>query len=79
VLGLKAWAIMPCGYFLYLHFECYHLSWFPAPETPYPIPSSPASMRVFPHPPPPPLLPIHPPIPFTGALSLHRTKGLFSH
>jgi hypothetical protein len=39
------------GYFLYVHFKCYLLS-HPHPlETPYPIPSPPASMRVFPHPP----------------------------
>jgi hypothetical protein len=42
------------GYFLYLHFKCYPLSQFPSlPETPYPILPTPASMRVFLHPPTP--------------------------
>jgi hypothetical protein len=56
------------------------LSPFPVspPESPYPIPCLPATMGVFPHP------PIHPHLPalafpYTGASSLHRTKGLFSH
>jgi hypothetical protein len=42
--------IYSIGCFLYLHFKCYLLSWFPhpTPEIPYPIWSSPASMRVFP-------------------------------
>jgi hypothetical protein len=39
-------------YFLYLHFKCYSLTWFPLPETPYPIPPAPASMRAFLHHPP---------------------------
>jgi hypothetical protein len=39
-------------YFLYLHFKCYPLSQYPLLlETPYPILPSPASMRVFLHPP----------------------------
>ena len=43
------------GYFLYLHFKCYTLSRtlhrkvpISSPENPYTIPSTPASMRVFP-------------------------------
>ena len=49
------------GYFLYLHFKCYSLSWSPpAPEIPYPISHPPASMRVFPHPTTYPLLPPSP-------------------
>ena len=35
-------------YFLYLHFKHYTLSWFPPMKTSYPIPPSPASMRVCP-------------------------------
>ena len=47
-------------------------------QTPYPIPPYPASMRVLPH------LPSHsclttPAFLYTGASSLHRTKGLLSH
>ena len=47
-------------------------------QTPYPISPYPASMRVLPHP------PIHSYLTalaflFTGASSLHRTKGLPSH
>ena len=54
------------------------LSPFPIlPPSPLPQPLPPASMRVYPH------LPIHfclPALafPYTGTLSLHRTKGLFS-
>ena len=47
------------------------------PETPYPIPP-PASMRVFPHPPNHFCLPTLA-LPYTGALSLQRTKDFFSH
>ena len=56
------------------------LSPFPVspPETPYPILPPPASMRVLPHPPTHFCLPILA-FPYTGALSLHRTKGLSSH
>ena len=50
----------------------------PPPETPYPVPSPPASMRVFPHPPTHSHLPALA-FPYTGTLSLHRTKGLSSH
>ena len=47
-------------------------------QTPYPVPFSPASMTVFPHP------PSHSyfttlAFPYTGASSIHRTKGLPSH
>ena len=66
------------SYFLYLHFKYYSLFWPLPSESPYPIPSLPASMGVFPH------LPTHSCIPtlvlpYTGAFNLHRTKGLFSH
>ena len=45
------------------------------PQTLCPTLLPPASMRVLPH----PLPPYHPSIPYAGALSLHRTKGLPSH
>ena len=48
------------------------------PEIPYAIPLPPASMRVFLHPPTYTCLPTLA-LPYTGASSLHRTKGLFSH
>jgi hypothetical protein len=58
-------------YFLYLHFKCYLLSWFPLQKTPLS---------------PPPLThqPTHScflalAFPYIGAWSLHRIKGLFSH
>jgi hypothetical protein len=51
---------------------------YPPPETLYPIPSRPASMRVFPNPPTHSLLPTLE-FPNTGASTLYRTKGLFSH
>jgi hypothetical protein len=63
------------GYFIYLHFKCYPLSWFP-PETPYSIPPPPASMRVYPHQPTHSCFPSIT-FPYTGASSLHGTKGLF--
>ena len=48
------------------------------PQTPYPIHLTPASMRVLPH------APTHSHLtvlafPYTGASSLHRTKGIPSH
>jgi hypothetical protein len=50
-----------------------------SPHTPNPIPSpSPASMRVFYHPPTHSCLPALK-FPYTGALVLHRTKGPSSH
>lgn len=56
------------------------LSTFPVspPQTPSPLPSPHASMRVLPHP------PTHSHLralafPYAGSSSLHRTKGLFSH
>jgi hypothetical protein len=40
------------GHFLYLNVKCYPLSQFcPHSRNPHPIPPSPASMRVLPHPP----------------------------
>jgi hypothetical protein len=47
------------------------------PGDPHMIPRPPASMRVFPHPPAYYCLPALA-FPYTEALSLHRTKGLFS-
>ena len=47
-------------------------------ETPYPIPTPPASMRVLPH----PCIHTHLPalaFPYTGASRIHRTKDLCSH
>jgi hypothetical protein len=67
--------ILFIGYFIYLHFKCYHLSSFPSTNLLSHAPS--ASMRVLPHPArhfqftPLPLL--------CGASNLHRTKGLPSH
>ena len=58
-------------YVLYLHFKCYPLSWFPLQKPP-----SPSSSSCSPtHPLPCPVLAF----PYTGALSLLRTKGLSSH
>jgi hypothetical protein len=62
------------GYFLYLHFKCYPLSWFPPRQKKsYPILPPPASMRLLSWFPPPthPLPPSCPGIP--GASSLPRT------
>jgi hypothetical protein len=64
------------GYFLYLHFKCYPLSWFPLPKPSIPIPLPPAPVRVLPT---IPLPPPRPDIPNTRASSLHRSKGLSSH
>jgi hypothetical protein len=47
------------GYFLYLHFKCYPLSWFPLRKTPSPIPSS---LPLLTKPPTPPSWPWHSPI-----------------
>ena len=52
------------------------LSFPPGKPPPYPI--SPASMRVLPQPPTHSLPPPLPSISYTGASSLHRTKGLTS-
>ena len=56
------------------------LSLFPisSPETPYPITPPPASMGVLPNPPNHYCLPTMAFL-YTGASSLHRTKGLSSH
>ena len=56
------------------------LSSFPVspPETPYPIPLPPASKRLLPQPPTHSCLPTLA-FPYTGASSLHGTKGLSSH
>jgi hypothetical protein len=64
------------GYFIYLHFKCPFLV-FPA-ETPYPIPHSPASMQVLPHPPTHSCLPTLA-FSYTGTSSFPRTKALSSH
>jgi hypothetical protein len=67
-------------YFLYLHFKCYPLSQFPpSPETPYPILTPPASMRVFQHPPTNSYLPTLSSRTLGHLLSFHRTKDLSSH
>ena len=47
-------------------------------ETPYPILPPPASMMLLTYSPTPSCLPILAFL-YTGALSLHRTKGLSSH
>ena len=47
-------------------------------QTPYPIPTYPASVRVLPHPPTHFCLTALA-FPYAGASSLHRTKGLSSH
>jgi hypothetical protein len=62
------------GYFLYLHFQCYPLFWFPTPETSYPT-QPPASVRVLCHPFTYSCLPILALFPYIGASSLHRIKG----
>ena len=65
------------GYFLYLHFKYYPLSWFSPLENPYPTPlplllcSDPLPTHPLPHP--------RPSIPDTETSSLHRTKRLPSH
>jgi hypothetical protein len=67
------------GYFLYLHFKCYPLSWFPSlAETRYDILPPPASMRVVLYPPTNSHLPTVD-SPTLGHLSsLPRTKDLHS-
>jgi hypothetical protein len=50
----------------------------PPPESSYSISPPPASMRVCPNPPTHSRLPALT-FPYTGTLSLHRTKGLFFH
>ena len=66
------------GWIFYL-FTFQLLSPFPVspPETSYPFPP-PASMKACPHPLTHSCLPTLA-FPYTGASSLHRTKGLFSH
>ena len=65
-------------YFLNLHFKCYPLF---CPPRKSPSPSLPPSLCFYEGVPPPThqLLPPGPGIPYTGASSLHRTEGLFSH
>jgi hypothetical protein len=53
------------GYFIYLHFKCYPLSWFPLCKPPISSPLPPVSMRVLLHP------PIHPLLPHCSGLPLH--------
>jgi hypothetical protein len=74
------------GYFLYLHFKCYPLSLFGPPPR---KPAIPSSLPLLLWKCSPTLLPTSPPthplplpalsFPYTGALSLHRTKGLSSY
>ena len=45
------------GYFIYLHFKWFPLSWFPPWKPPILSPHPPASMRTFPQPPIPTSLP----------------------
>jgi hypothetical protein len=59
-------------YFLYLHFKFYPLSSFPFQKPPYPIPPPPVHEPTYSR------LPVLA-FPYTGASSLHRTKGLSSH
>jgi hypothetical protein len=67
------------GYFVYLHFKYYLINSSTLPtESLYPLCPSPASMRVLPQ------AHTHSHLttlafPYTGATSLHRTKGLSSH
>ena len=68
------------GYFLYLHFKCYPLTWFPSLlETPYHILPPPASVRVFLHPSAHSHLSILNSLTLGHLSSLHRTKDLSSH
>ena len=48
------------------------------PETPYPIPPTPASMTVFSHPLTHSSFPILT-FPYAGVASIHKAKGLSSH
>ena len=67
------------GYFLYLHFKCYSLSRFPLQKPPIP-PLFPMLLWgcLLPHPPTHTHLPALA-FPYTGTLSLPRTKGLSCH
>jgi len=68
------------GYFLYLHFKYYPLSWFPHWKNPqsHPTHHLPSWGRSPIHGPTPSYLPALA-FPHTGASSLPRTKGLSSH
>ena len=59
------------GYFICLHFKCYPLPSFPSRNPPSPLP---ASVRMLPDPTTHSHL-TYLALPYTGALSLHRTKG----
>ena len=65
------------GYFMYLHFKCYPLCQFPfwAPLSHLPSPF----FYEEAHPPTNPLWPHCSALPYTGELSLPRTKGLSSY
>jgi hypothetical protein len=68
------------GYFIYLYFKCYHLSWFPL-QNPL-IPSPTACFHEGVPPSTNPRIHSHLPtleFPYTGASSLYRTKSLSSH
>jgi len=63
----------------YLRFKCYPLSWFPFQKFSIPSPLPLLLWRCsLTYPPAPSNLPALT-FPYTRALSLHRTKGLFSH
>jgi hypothetical protein len=52
---------------------------FSTPQTPHPIPQSSCFFEGAPYPPTHPLPSLALEFSYTRALSLHRTKGLFSH
>jgi hypothetical protein len=62
-------------YFLYLHFKCYPLSWFPTTENQLSHLSPTAFMRVFPHPPIYPHLPACPGIPLQWGIKPSQDQG----
>ena len=66
------------GYFLYLHSNVIPSHGFPLPAKPLFHTLSPCFYKGVPHPPTNPCLPALA-FPYTGALSLHRTKVLSSH
>jgi hypothetical protein len=65
-------------YFLYLHFKCYPLSWFPLWKFPIPFPLPLLLWGWSLHQSTQSRFPILA-FPYTGASSLHKTKSLSSH
>jgi hypothetical protein len=49
--SFSSFCLFFCWIFSLLHLKCYSLSWFPFPETPYPMFPLPSSMRMLPYPP----------------------------